>query len=74
MLTASFLLVVAALLAGIGRTVSLPGPAPDVEPRTARDIAAGLLVLWHVGVEYSRRVDHYTAESGGGPPARHRSS
>ncbi|NIJ12870.1 hypothetical protein FHU38_003214 [Saccharomonospora amisosensis] len=70
MLTASFILVVAAMLAGIGRAVWLPGPAPDVEPRLARDVVAGLLVLWQVGAAHAERVEHYTAELSGRPATR----
>lgn len=72
--TASFVLVSAVLLIGIGRTVSLPGPPPDVEPRAARDVAVGLLVLWRVGAAYSERIDHYTAELSGAAKLRRQPS
>ncbi|EHR50354.1 hypothetical protein SacmaDRAFT_2100 [Saccharomonospora marina XMU15] len=70
MLVVSFALVVAAALAGIGRAVWLPGPEPDVQPRLARDVVVGLLVLWQVGAAHAERIEHYTAELSGRSPTR----
>ncbi|WP_433409877.1 hypothetical protein ACQPZU_08280 [Saccharomonospora azurea] len=55
-LTVLFLVVLAAVLAGLGALVRYEGPAPDVEPAFARRVAEGLRVLWTVGEVNAQRT------------------
>ncbi|PRX51021.1 hypothetical protein B0I33_101173 [Prauserella shujinwangii] len=63
MSTILLLLVVGALLTGLGRAVRLPYPEPavlaDTEPRLARDLVAGLLVLREVSLAHGARLDAF---------------
>lgn len=65
LITMFFVLVVAALAAGIGRAVRHPGPGFDVEPRFARDAVTGLAVLWQVGLACSERMERYVEDMQG---------
>lgn len=70
--TVGFLVVTAALLAGLGRFVAAPGPDPDVEPPFARAVARGLLVVWSAGGAHADRITHHLeALSGREPPGSH---
>ncbi|WP_019816276.1 hypothetical protein [Saccharomonospora saliphila] len=59
LVTVSFVVVTAALLAAVGRAVVLPIPDPDVDPPFARTIAKGALVVWLAGQAHADRVEAY---------------
>ncbi|WP_024877444.1 hypothetical protein [Saccharomonospora piscinae] len=60
--TALYLTVLAALLAGLGSAVHREGPAPDVEPAFARRVAEGVLVLRALGQAYADRTQRLLDE------------
>lgn len=62
LITALFVLVLAATLAWLGRIVVLPQetrPKVEVEPRLAADVVNGAAVVWQAGLANAERIDAY---------------